>query len=133
VLGCAVNSRTYRTSGEKNCFCPCSSLCHPFPRHPSKTLLFFSSKKTNQVSKNKRKQKKFWIVRCGEGHQTCAVLVKGLQYNSSRNGDQLSLEKFDHRFTDETVYFVLTGNGYLCASTLVSPVGAVLSSHFLYF
>jgi hypothetical protein len=55
-------------------------------------------KRNREVAKNEKKQR-CCLARCGEGHQTCAVLAKGLPYSSSRTGDQWSHES---TLTEET-------------------------------
>ena len=89
-------------TGQPRVFSPLLSLFHPSPRtvlSPGQNCFFSLKKKETKVSQKTRKQQKWCLVRCGEGHQTCTGLTKGLPYSSSRTGDEWSLES---TLTEET-------------------------------
>ena len=88
--------RMQKKNGKKKC--PFLSLFRPL----SSTLLprgenyFFSSKKNPKWKKKTQWYTRNVFTSCGEGHQTCAAMTKGLPYNSSTNGDQWFLENYAH-------------------------------------
>ncbi len=83
-------------------FCPFPSLFHPLAWHSlpeAKTIFFFLQKKQTLMKKALWKtllRHRNVFVWWGEGSQTGVTLDWGVQYTSSKNGDQSYSEKYAH-------------------------------------